>query len=465
MKKTLLCIFILFFVFPLLWFLFSQFELRSPVVNINIPSTYLPKTYNMDLDITEKGTGLRRVFIAISQNTKEKIILDKIYPRKSNIGLFFGSGVYNDSLKIAVESSKYGMGDGEATLTINISDFSWWRWNNGNRFFKEQKVVIDTKPPEIEVLSKTHNINRGGVGLVIYRLKDDDAQTQSGVQVGDIFYKGYSGTFEQKDIFTAFFALTHLQGAGTEIYVKAEDVAGNIAKKGFYHYIKEKKFRNDTLEISDSFLQNIMPQFNLGEVDAGFDSEANPLLSKFVYINQKLRPMNIDQILKPVEQTEHKMMWSGQFLRLPGAAPRAQFADRRTYRYNGKQIDQQYHMGVDLASLAHSNIPAANSGRVLGVDDIGIFGKCVLIDHGFGVCSSYAHLSQISVKTGDIVKKGDIIGQTGTTGLAAGDHLHFGMSIDKTFVNPVEWWDPLWIKNNIDLKINEVKQELGKKLR
>ncbi len=463
MKRIFLFIFFLFIVLPFLWFFFNQFELKAPLVNVNIPSKYLPKTYNMNLDITEKGTGLRRIFISISQNNKDKVILDKTYPRVSNIGLFIGSGVLKDTLTVAIESSKYGMVDGEAILTVHVSDYSWWRWNNGNLFSIEQKLFIDTKPPEIEVLSKHHNVTKGGVGLAIYRLKDDEENIQSGVQVGDIFYRGYSGMFEQKNVFAAFFALTHLQGAGTDIHVKAEDVAGNIAKKGFYHYIKDKKFRKDSLDISDSFLQNIMPQFNLGEIEATFDSETNPLLSKFIYINQTLRPINIEQILKPVDQSENRLMWSGPFLRLPGAAPRAQFADHRTYKYNGKQIDQQYHMGVDLASLSRANIPAANSGKVIGVEDIGIFGKCVLIDHGFGVCSSYAHLSSISVKIGDEVKKGDIIGQTGTTGLAAGDHLHFGMSIAKTFVNPVEWWDPLWIKNNIDLKINEVKQELAKK--
>lgn len=463
MKRILLSIFLIFVVLPSIWFLFNQFELKTPELNVNIPSKYLPRTYDMNLEITEKGTGLRRVVIAISQNSKEKILLDKTYPRVSYSGFFFGSGVYNDKLKIPVESSKYGMGDGEATLKIDISDYSWWRWNNGNRFFIEQKLIIDTKPPEIEVLSKTHNINRGGVGLVIYRLKDSEEGVESGIQVGDIFYKGYLGMFDKQNIYASFFALTNLQGTGTDIYVKASDVAGNMVKKGFYHYIKEKKFRSDVLEISDSFLQNIMPQFNLGEVEATFDSTPNPLLSKFIYINQKLRPINIEQILKPVVDTENKMMWSGPFLRLPASAPRAQFADHRTYKYNGKQIDQQYHMGVDLASLSRSDIPAANSGKVIGVDDIGIFGKCVLIDHGFGICSSYAHLSNISVKLGDMVKKGDIIGQTGLTGLAAGDHLHFAMSIDKTFVNPVEWWDPLWIKNNIDLKIAEVKQEIGNK--
>lgn len=461
MKRILLSVFVIFVVLPLMWFLFNQFEVKIPQVTVDIPSKYLPKSYEMNLDIKEQGTGLRKVLVTISQNSKEKVLVEKIYPLVAYSGFFLGSGVYSDTFKIPVESSKYGMGDGEATITIRISDYSWWGWDNGNTFFIEKKVIIDTKAPEIEVLSKTHNVSRGGAALVIYRITEEGVK--SGIQVGDHFYMGYSGMFEQKNIFVSFFALTHLQGPGTEIYVKAEDIAGNIAKRGFYHYIKEKKFRNDTLDISDSFLESVMPQFNLGEMEATFDSSDTPLLNKFIYINQKLRPMNTEQILKPVSQTENKMMWEGTFLRLPGAAPRAQFADHRTYKYGGKQIDQQFHMGVDLASISHSDVPAANAGRVIGVDNIGIFGKCVLIDHGFGLCSSYAHLSNISVKVGDIVKKGDSIGQTGSTGLAVGDHLHFGMSIANTFINPVEWWDPLWIKNNIDSKINEVRQEINKK--
>jgi murein DD-endopeptidase MepM/ murein hydrolase activator NlpD len=113
-------------------------------------------------------------------------------------------------------------------------------------------------------------------------------------------------------------------------------------------------------------------------------------------------------------------------------------------------------MGVDLASLAHSPVPASNKGKVVLTESIGIYGKTVIIDHGFGLFSLYSHLSSISVNVGQIVLKGQNIGETGMTGLAGGDHLHFSMIVNKTFVNPIEWWDDIWIKNNISSKINEL---------
>jgi murein DD-endopeptidase MepM/ murein hydrolase activator NlpD len=81
----------------------------------------------------------------------------------------------------------------------------------------------------------------------------------------------------------------------------------------------------------------------------------------------------------------------------------------------------------------------------------------VVIDHGVGLFSMYSHLSQIDVTQGQSVAKGDIIGRTGTTGLAGGDHLHFGMMVNQTYVNPIEWWDPAWIKNNVTDKIAAVE--------
>jgi murein DD-endopeptidase MepM/ murein hydrolase activator NlpD len=105
-------------------------------------------------------------------------------------------------------------------------------------------------------------------------------------------------------------------------------------------------------------------------------------------------------------------------------------------------------------------VPAANDGKVAYADDLGIYGQCVVIDHGLGLQSLYGHLSRIDVKAGDPVHKGQIIGTTGNTGLAGGDHLHFGMVISGEQVNPIEWWDPSWIKNNVTSKLAAAKKSL-----
>jgi murein DD-endopeptidase MepM/ murein hydrolase activator NlpD len=85
---------------------------------------------------------------------------------------------------------------------------------------------------------------------------------------------------------------------------------------------------------------------------------------------------------------------------------------------------------------------------------LGIYGNCVIIDHGLGVQTLYGHMSSIDVKAGDQVEKGQTLGRSGTTGLAAGDHLHFTVLVGGSPVNAVEWWDPKWMQDRVFRKIS-----------
>jgi len=456
MKKFAVTAFVLCVVLPLIWFIVNVFEGKKPEVKIELPSLFLNRSYEMSASVSDKGTGLRDIRVSIMQHGKEKVLLQKTYDFVGYQGFFIGSQTFEDSFKIPVESWKYDMEDGEAIFRIYVADYSWRSWNKGNSVYQEHKVIIDTKPPEIEVLSKTHNISRGGSSLVIYRLFEE--QINSGVQVGGNFFPGRSGMFKDKNIYSAFFALSFLQGPGTEILVKAEDAAGNTASRGFYHYIKDRRFKTDVINISDKFLQRKMPEFDIGANEQLFTSSDNPLLEKFIFINREVRKQNIVDILLPVEKSVNTVLWSGSFVRLPGSANRAGFADHRIYKYKGKEIDRQVHMGIDLASVSTAQILAANKGKVTGTDNIGIFGNSVVLDHGFGLSTVYSHLTTISVQKGDMVNKGDVIGTSGSTGLAGGDHLHYGVAVNTLFVNPIEWWDKKWIENNILSKINNVKK-------
>jgi len=117
--------------------------------------------------------------------------------------------------------------------------------------------------------------------------------------------------------------------------------------------------------------------------------------------------------------------------------------------YEGKVVGESVHEGVDLAANARSPIEASNKGIVVFTGALGIYGNTVIIDHGLGLFSLYAHLSSIDTTVGKTVAKGEKIGLSGMSGLAGGDHLHFSIMVGGKFVDPKEWWDPHWIKDNI----------------
>jgi murein DD-endopeptidase MepM/ murein hydrolase activator NlpD len=420
-------------------------EGSAPGIVFESPALYVGKTAPYNGTIHEQGRGLRRIWIGLLQGGKEVVLVDRTYPSPG----LFARGTWEIPFEFTVTPSEHGLKDGEAILRIAAWDRSWRDWGKGNRAYLEQPVMVDTKPPTVEVISQQHNISQGGAGLVIYRVSEPG--TVSGVMVGDNFFPGHPGYFKDRQIYLAFIALDHKQSTETTIFVKAVDTAGNSARGGLDYYLKKGRFRKDTIGLSNQFMRRKIPEF-----EQYLSGQTGTDLEKFLYINRVMREENGKTLAGLAEKTEAKLLWEGRFLRLPNSASKARFADNRTYVYNNKTVDRQYHFGVDLASLKRSPVPAANNGRVIFAGTTGIYGQMIALDHGFGLVSLYSHLSRIDVQVGDVLKKGATIGLTGMTGLAGGDHLHYGMMVHSVFVNPVEWWDASWITNNITARINAV---------
>jgi murein DD-endopeptidase MepM/ murein hydrolase activator NlpD len=187
----------------------------------------------------------------------------------------------------------------------------------------------------------------------------------------------------------------------------------------------------------------------VGELDP---EGTGSMVDRFVKLNNEMRKANTETIYNLRTNTVNKMLWSGPFIPLKGARE-SYFADRRSYFYQGKKIDEQVHLGYDLAQKANTVVRAANSGRIIYAERLGIYGNCVIIDHGYSLESLYGHLSRIDVKVGDSVAKEQAIGATGATGMAFGDHLHFSMLVDGYQIDPKEWWDEHWIHDRILSKI------------
>lgn len=432
---------------PVFWFLLIRFEGQTPQVGFELASPYVGKSQKFSISLADPQSGLRKVWLAMVKDGQEVVLVDTEFP---SAGFLSGGKTKTQTLEIPFEPSAYQLSDGEAILRLAVWDYSWRSWWKGNRVYLEKNLIIDTQPPEIEVISTVHNLTQGGSGLVIFRTSQDTHR--SGVQVGDNFFPAHAGYYQDAGIQMAYIGLGYQQGPETRIYIRAYDQAGNNAEAGINNYIRKKVFKNDNIRISDRFLNRKMPEFKA----VGAVVPTGSLIEKFIKINRDLRQANYQQLTELVQTSAAVKYWQGAFKRMPGSANQAGFADHRVYEYEGDIIDRQVHLGIDLASVQQAPVPAANSGVVQFSGDLGIYGKTVLIDHGFGLFSMYAHLSASDVTKGQQVAKDEIIGRTGSSGLAGGDHLHFSMLVHNTFVNPIEWWDGSWIRNNITAKIEAV---------
>jgi murein DD-endopeptidase MepM/ murein hydrolase activator NlpD len=228
----------------------------------------------------------------------------------------------------------------------------------------------------------------------------------------------------------------------------ATDKAGNTREMRLAYELKDVRYKKSTLAISDSFLQNkVAPLLTDAAARQGAPKDV------FIAVNRTMRKDNEDRIAAITGKATPTKLWDGAFVQLSNSKVEANFADQRTYTYNGEQIDTAYHLGYDLSVTKNYPVEAANSGTVAFTGDLGIYGNTVIIDHGLGLFTLYGHLSAIDVKEGETVGKRQILGKTGETGLAAGDHLHFGVYLDGVAVLPVEWWDQKWINDNVVPKL------------
>ncbi len=445
-KPFLLILVALLVSIPAVWLAIVRMEGTAPDLKIGLDSSFIGESRTVAFVIEDAGSGVRKVRVGLEAGGREVELLQRTFP---SAGFFAGGKEKSVQVTASISPQALGFADGAGTLRVTAWDYALRNWGKGNRADSEEAITIDTQPPAIDLISRAHNVNQGGSGVALYRLSEDCPV--SGVSVGDQFFPGHAGYFKDPSIHMAFFALDYTQGKGTPLAVTATDYADNRAVAGLDHYIKARSFRADTINLSDRFLNAKMPDFERFFPELAGGSQ----LDLFLKVNRDLRRANSDSIFQITAQSEPQILWEGPFLRLPRSANRAHFADQRTYSHAGEVVDRQSHMGIDLASTSHAPVPAANHGKVAFTGDQGIYGNTVIIDHGFGLFSLYAHLSQINVSEGQRVAQGSIIGKTGMTGLAGGDHLHYAMVVHQTYVNPIEWWDAAWIENNITSKINE----------
>jgi murein DD-endopeptidase MepM/ murein hydrolase activator NlpD len=413
-------------------FLGSYVEIEKPAIKFNQEITTIGRQKTIEINFSDSKSGLSHLTAEIIQDNKGHIFADKKITSK---------GLKKEILSLTMNAAELKLHDGIATIKITATDYSLFQ----NQTILSQTVKIDTIPPQINLLKTVNYINQGGTGFVAYQSSKKIIYT--GVYVNDYFIPGHTSLLNNIATYVTYFALPiDSSQIKTKIMIFARDDAGNETKIAFPCIIKEKKFRHDKMNLSESFLQQKMPEFQAMVPSL----HGKTPLEVFVYINSQMRNENFLTIQNICKKSSPKALWEGTFLRMSNAAPMALFGDKRDYVYNGKVVGESIHTGVDLASNAQAAIEAANSGVVVFTGTLGIYGNAIIIDHGQGLFSLYGHSSAINTSVGKNVAKGEKIGNSGTSGLAGGDHLHFSIIAGGQFVNPQEWWDPHWIKDNIN---------------
>ena len=323
----------------------------------------------------------------------------------------------------------------------------------------ELGIEVKLRPPVIGVQSQFHYVNHGGSELVVYRVTPADSV--SGVRVGDREFPGFAASgagVEGADasLHVAFYSLAWNQELDTPISVFARDPLGNEGSATFDQRVFPKQFRQSQINLNDRFLSRVVPGILQNSPDF-FVDDPSDLLASYVSINSEMRRENDSYIAGLSLETAPEILWQGAFKQLINTAVESGFADQRDYIYEGEVVDHQTHLGFDLASTAAAPVLAANRGRVVHAGWLGIYGNCVIIDHGMGLQSLYAHLSSIDVGVGDTAEMDQQLGRSGSTGLAGGDHLHFTMLLHGAAITPVDWWSSQWVEDRIMRKLREAQ--------
>ena len=412
-----------------------RFESAAPQVTLPA-NTEVLGIAPIEVTVADEGMGLKSVTAVLSAGgTEHRLLSENFNPPAAEKKFTFAP------------AKLPGLKEGEAVLRVTARDASLRNSFGGNETVFEKKLTIDATPPTIGLVADDRYVNFGGVGAIVYTASPDTVAT--GVKMGARFFPGFKGVIEADPArYFVLFAHPYDAPPNAKAILVAIDKAGNTREMPLAYELKGVKYRKSTIPLTDAFLQNkVAPLLTDVATRQGSPKDV------FVAVNKGMRKQNEDKIREITSKATPTMLWKGAFSQLSNSKVEANFADERTYVYNKESIDTAYHLGYDLSVTKQYPVEAANGGKVAFTGDLGIYGNTVILDHGLGLFTLYSHLSSIDVKVGDAIQARQPLGRTGETGLAAGDHLHYGVYLHGLAVLPVEWWDAKWIRDNVEPKL------------
>jgi murein DD-endopeptidase MepM/ murein hydrolase activator NlpD len=289
--------------------------------------------------------------------------------------------------------------DGQHQISVIAEDRSFRR----NRTTVTAMLSTDNTPPKLTLDAQPKPVHQGHTWVMRIRT-DEPAAVEA--------------RFGDKDL-----PIQQGQGYGwavvgfgptaptntTPLLVRGRDQAGNETDLSDQVVVSTEDFVRDTVQVEP----------NLASLLSG-----------------EIRTEEDKKLLANNQQVTEPRLWEGRFLMPVTGEIITEFGSIRSY--NGGPVVGN-HAGTDIAAGQGRNVVAPAKGRVVVIDKVQLRGNIVILDHGLGVYTTYAHLSQIDVQVGQTVEKGQAFAKVGSTGLSTGPHLHWELWVNGQNVDPLEW--------------------------
>jgi murein DD-endopeptidase MepM/ murein hydrolase activator NlpD len=426
----------------------EMFERESPMITMQNSGYWNLKN---PLDITmEDSTGLKSYKVTLVTKSQETVLYHEQFltPKQSL------------NVKVEPPKSAYAMSEDEIKIVIEAQDASKWNFLKGNDAISEFKLKIDKKRPLLNTIANSYKIKKGGAALVIFKAEDENLKE---LYIQTNFDKKFlAQPFYKKGYYISLLAWP-VKETTFKATIFAKDRADNISTVNVPLFLKEASYKLSNIKITDNFLNGKIAE--LAEEFKETQGVTNSI-EQFKIINEDVRVKNEDLIHEITSKVSEEMIDDfkiNKMYPLKNAAVVAHFGDHRHYFYKEDKISESYHLGLDLASNAMAEIKPQNGGEIVFTGYNGLYGNMPILSHGLGLYTLYGHCSNISVNVDEKISSGSHIANTGKSGYAMGDHLHFGILIQGIEVRPAEWMDDTWIKLNINDVINSAKSIIDKK--
>jgi len=289
--------------------------------------------------------------------------------------------------------------DGLHQVTVVGEDRSWRK----NRTTATATLTTDNTPPQLSLESQPSTVHQGHTWLLRVRTNEPASvnarigEKDLPIQAGNGYGWAVVGFGPNADTTTL------------PIVVDGQDPAGNRTEVKQSVPVESEEFVKDSVEVAPNLA---------------------------VLLASDIRADEDAKLTQNYQAVSPQKLWEGRFTLPVMGEIITQFGSVRSY--NGGPFVTN-HAGTDIAVAQGTPVKAPARGKVVVIDKVQLRGNIVTLDHGLGVYTTYAHLSAVDAKLGDMVERGQPFAKVGTTGLSTGPHLHWELWVNGANVDPIEW--------------------------